>query len=132
VRVRVAAVALVVLSAAACGASSKAPVIGVWQGTLHQTGLPPFTVKANVRSLKSPERNSVHYTGIDCNGHWTYLGRSGSAYRFREVITGGRSATCKGSGTVTLTPAPRGDLRYVFRGGGVVSRGLLSRSVGLA
>jgi len=93
---------------------------------LHQRGLAPFSVTATVRSLTEPKRNTVHYAGIDCHGRWTYLGRSGSAYRFREVITGGRSTSCKGTGTVTLTPTGQG-MRYEFRGGGIVSRGVLYR-----
>lgn len=99
---------------------------GDWRGRLHQRGLAPFTVEATIRSPEKARENTVHYTGIDCSGHWTFLSRNGKTYRFREVIDSGEGDTCKGVGTVTLTD--RGDeLRYVFRGGGVVSRGVLHR-----
>jgi hypothetical protein len=70
---------------------------------------------------------TVHYTDIDCGGNWTYLGRDGSAYRFREVIDRGAGGECKGAGVVTLTPVADDRLAYVFRGGGIESRGPLSR-----
>jgi hypothetical protein len=102
---------------------------GDWRGRLHQQGLAPFTVEATIRSPQKARENTVHYTGIDCSGHWSFLGINGKTYRFREVIDRGEGGTCKGAGTVTLTL--HGDeARYAFRGGGVVSRGVLHR-VGL-
>jgi hypothetical protein len=102
---------------------------GDWRGRLHQQGLPPFTLEATIRSPQKARENTAHYTGIDCSGHWSFLGINGKTYRFREVIDRGKGGTCKGVGTVTLTL--HGDeARYVFRGGGVVSRGVLHR-VGL-
>jgi hypothetical protein len=98
-----------------------------WRGTLRQTGLAPFTITATIRSLGEPGANTVAYSGIDCSGHWRYLGRRGGEYRFLEVIDRGRGGTCKGVGTVTLRPAGADRLRYAFRGGGVESRGVLSR-----
>jgi hypothetical protein len=79
-----------------------------------------------VRSLATSAVNAVHYTGIDCGGHWTYLGTTGTTVRFREVIDSGRSPACKGVGEVTLIRSGA-RLQYRFGGGGVVSRGLLSR-----
>jgi hypothetical protein len=101
-------------------------VLGRWHGELHQRGLAPFRITVTVASLATSEPNTVHYTGLNCGGDWTYLGTSGAAVHFREVIDTGNSSTCKGVGEVTVSrEAAR--LRYQFSGGGVVSRGLLSR-----
>jgi hypothetical protein len=116
-----------VLAATLAAVASTGGVVGTWHGTLHQKGMAPFTVTATIRGLGSSAHNTVRYSGLDCRGRWRYLGRSGRAYRFRETITAGRSKACKGVGRVTLTPRSDGKLGYVFRGGGVVSRGTLSR-----
>jgi hypothetical protein len=50
-------------------------------------------VTATVCGLGRSARNTVHYTGIDCSGRWTYLGRRGASYRFREKITSGTGGT---------------------------------------
>jgi hypothetical protein len=118
---------LLALAGAALAGSASFTILGHWKGRLHQKGLAPFTVTATVRGLSPTSRNTVHYTGINCSGRWTYLGRKGTAYRFREKITSGKGGSCKGVGTVTLTPAGANRVHYVFRGGGVVSRGLLVR-----
>jgi hypothetical protein len=103
---------------------------GRWSGELQQKGLKPFRVDAEIGSLDDPKQNTVHYTGIDCSGNWTFQGREGNAYRFREVIDHGKGGKCKGTGTVTLTPVSADRLDYEFRGGGVESRGVLSRGAG--
>jgi hypothetical protein len=111
-----------------CGGSSGAArfVVGRWHGELHQRAVAPFRITVTVGSLSTTAANRVRYTGINCGGHWTYLGTSGVTVRFREVIDSGRGGKCKGVGEVTLSrEGPR--LRYRFSGGGVVSRGLLSR-----
>jgi hypothetical protein len=109
-------------------ANAVAPIAGEWRGQLHQKGLAPFVVSATIGSDRQPSRNPVHYTGIDCSGNWTYLGTSHETkYRFREVIDRGRGGSCKGVGKVTLTRQAANRLRYEFRGGGIVSRGLLRR-----
>src|SRR5205085_305792 len=91
-------------------------VVGRWHGQLHQRGMAPFRIAVTVGSLSNSRANWVHYTGIDCGGHWTYLGTSGSTVRFREVIESGKSKTCKGVGQVTLT-RDGARLRYRFAGG---------------
>jgi len=101
---------------------------GEWRGELHQQGLAPFHVEATIESLRKSRRNTVHYTEIDCSGNWTFLDRRKGTYRFREVIDRGATATCKSVGTVTLTPRGEDRLSYRFQGGGVVSRGVLSRA----
>jgi hypothetical protein len=107
--------------------AARLSILGRWQGRLHQRGLKPFTVTATIRGFDALSRNTVHYTGIDCSGHWTYLTRSGRSYQFREVITSGRGGKCKGIGRVTLTQVDANHAGDVFRGGGVVSRGVLTR-----
>jgi hypothetical protein len=107
--------------------AARLSVLGRWKGRLHQRGVQPFTVTATIRGFDALSRNTVHYTGIDCSGHWTYLTRSGRSYQFREVITSGRGGKCKGFGRVTLTQVDAKHARYAFRGGGVVSRGVLTR-----
>jgi hypothetical protein len=99
-------------------------ILGTWHGTLHQSGFKPFTVTATIRGTHA--RNTVHYSGLDCRGTWTFLSHRGTTWRFRETITAGRSASCKGTGVVTLR-VDDGKLDYTFRGGGIVSRGTLYR-----
>lgn len=115
-------------SAAAPRAGSEAYVLGRWHGELHQKGMPAFVVGADVRSLTDPKRNTVAYSVIRCDGNWTYRGFAQGAYRFLEVINRGAGASCKGAGQVTLVPEGRDAARYEFRGGGVISRGILHRS----
>lgn len=102
-------------------------IAGTWEGRLRQQWLKPFRVEATIESLDDSADSSVSYTGIDCGGRWTYTGMAGDAFVFRELIDSGEGGDCKGVGTVTLTPAPDGRLDYEFRGGGVTSRGLVSR-----
>lgn len=103
-------------------------ITGSWSGELHQQDLQPFEVTATIGDLDDPAANTVHYSGIDCGGNWTYLGRSVTAYRFREVIDRGAGGSCKGTGLVTLTPVSQDVLAYEFRGGGIESRGRLARA----
>jgi hypothetical protein len=104
-------------------------VKGQWQGTLRQQGVHPFAIGVRIASATDPSRNVVNYGGeIDCSGTWSYLSADGADVRFREVIDRGRGGKCKGTGTVTVRPLDQGaKLRYEFRGGGVVSQGVLSR-----
>lgn len=140
-----ASVAVAALALSACGEKSEptnpgdlpppttqpAParfdITGRFRGTLRQRGLRPFRVAVAITSLRRDGRNPVRYSGLGCSGNWTYLGARAGALRFRERITRGRSRKCKGVGTVTLTPAGADRLGYEFRGGGVVSRGTLTR-----
>jgi hypothetical protein len=102
-------------------------ITGDWSGELRQTGLDPFRVSVSIGSLKDPEQNTVSYTGIDCSGNWTYEGRQGAAFVFREVIDSGDGSDCRGVGTVSLTPFSPEGVDYEFRGGGVESFGVLRR-----
>ena len=92
-------------------------ITGSWRGELTQQGVKPFPVQATIVSLERFKDNTVHYGEIDCSGTWEYLGASETAYRFHEVIDSGRSAKCKGSGTVSLTPLTQDAVAYEFRGG---------------
>jgi len=102
---------------------------GSWTGLLHQRGMRPFRVWARIADPDGGAGNTVRYSGLGCRGRWTALAAAGVAHRFTETITAGAGGACKGSGTVSLRPT--GDpnaLRYVFRGGGVTSSGILRRS----
>jgi hypothetical protein len=107
--------------------SARFEIVGTWEGELSQRGLEPFEVRAEIGDLDDPAANTVHYTGIDCGGNWTFLGLEGSAYRFREVIDRGAGGDCKGMGVVTLRPQSEDTLVYRFQGGGVFSEGTLTR-----
>ena len=104
-------------------------VVGRWQGTLHQKGIKPFPISVSIVSATDPDRNAVHYGGeIDCSGTWRYVDADGPRVMFRETITSGKGAKCKGSGDVTVR-AQAGKpekLAYAFRGDGVQSTGVLA------
>ena len=128
------------LALAACGEREE-PVIttaeqpqfeitGPWAGELRQKGRKPFEVEASIVSLERSKQNTVRYSGIDCSGSWDFLGATSTAYRFREVIDRGKSKSCKGKGTVELTPLTQNSVDYEFRGGGVTSAGRLDRRLG--
>ena len=105
-------------------------ITGTWSGELRQKGRKPFEVEASIVSLERSKQNTVRYSGIDCSGSWDFLGATSTAYRFREVIDRGKSKSCKGKGTVELTPLTQNSVDYVFRGGGVTSAGRLDRRLG--
>src|SRR3954453_22222545 len=129
--------AALVLALAGCGSGGESTstgtvgqgaLAGIWTGRLHQQGMDPFTVIATIASPAGSSGNTVHYTGINCSGKWSYLDSSGLDHRFREVIDRGKGGKCKGIGVVTLTTGSSTDrLGYEFRGGGVTSRGSLRR-----
>lgn len=109
---------------------AETTIKGTWTGTLTQRMTPDFTVTATIRSFnRFTARNSVRYGApLNCRGHWRFLSSKGSTYRFRETITSGDSASCKGSGTVVLRAKSDPErLEYRFTGGGVTSRGTLRR-----
>lgn len=111
----------------ATATEGDAEITGEWRGRLEQKGLKPFVVTAEIRDLDRPEGNTVHYTRIDCSGHWSYLGKDGRGYRFRETIDRGEGGTCTGTGVVVVTPISADRLDYSFTGGGVRSEGVLDR-----
>jgi hypothetical protein len=127
---RVVLIAAFSLAAFPAGAAafSSTELKGTWHGELRQTGLKPFTVTVTIRSLHDANRNPVRYSGLDCTGTWAFLGSDGGGrFRFREVITAGKSPTCKGAGTVSLVALSAGALSYRFSGGGVSSAGVIRR-----
>ena len=105
-----------------------ANVVGDWSGELHQKGLEPFEVRAQVHSPKDSRPSLVHYSGIDCSGDWTLIKVTGDTVQYRETIDRGEGGECKGTGTVELTPIDEKRLDYRFRGGGVESAGVLERA----
>jgi hypothetical protein len=111
-------------------------ISGRWIGKLHQKGLPPFRIAADIGS---DSMGHVAYTGIDCGGSWQLTGVSQSLppqYAFTETIEEGAGGSCKGTGTVSLSPiqddAPNSpaysQMTYRFTGGGVTSSGQLRRT----
>ena len=111
-------------------------IAGRWTGTLHQKGMKPFEIGVDIGSDGNAE---VAYTGIECGGEWTIdevLPATPPRYVFTEKIKEGAGSSCKGSGTVSLSPiqghAPNrpayNRVNYSFTGGGVTSRGLLHRT----
>ena len=110
-------------------------IANAWAGKLHQSGLAPFKIAVDITASGE---GRVAYTGIGCGGDWTLQGVQPSTpprYLFTEEITEGAGGSCKGRGTVTLSPiqnhAPNRPaytrMNYSFTGGGVTSRGLLHR-----
>jgi hypothetical protein len=111
-------------------------ISGNWTGTLHEEGLPPFEIAVDIGADSTGE---VAYTGIECGGGWTLDGVQTSIpphYTFTEQINEGAGGTCKGTGTVSVSPiqsySPNepayNRLNYRFSGGGVTSAGLLHRT----
>jgi hypothetical protein len=111
-------------------------ISGRWIGKLHQKGLPPFRIAADIGS---DSMGRVAYTGIECAGSWELDGVSESLppqYAFTETIEEGAGGSCKGTGTVSLSPiqddAPNSpaysQMTYTFTGGGVTSSGTLRRT----
>jgi hypothetical protein len=109
-------------------AGPAAEVAGDWTGQLTQKGLKPFQVAVRI----DPSGNGqVAYTGIRCGGSWGLGPVQESApptYNFRETIRRGAGGKCKGTGNVQIVPAADGTLGYNFTGGGVTSRGTLTRT----
>ncbi|MDP9188263.1 MAG: hypothetical protein M3O25_03325 [Actinomycetota bacterium] len=143
----VAALACLVLAAlglglAACGEKEEpdlssattapepraAEVAGDWTGQLTQKGLAPFQVAVRIEPAGS---GTVAYTGINCGGVWALgpvrpaEGSTVPRFFFRETIQSGAGGSCKGNGSVTITPAG-GSLSYEFVGGRAESRGTLT------
>lgn len=124
------AAALATASPATSTSVAAESLMGTWKGTLTQQDMPNFTVTATIRTLdRSSTKNPVFYGApLHCKGHWRFLDREGSVYRFRETITSGHSSSCKGTGTVKLTWKGGDRARYRFSGGGVTSGGTLKRT----
>jgi hypothetical protein len=111
-------------------------ISGNWTGKLHQKGQPPFKIAVDIGADSTAQ---VAYSGIECGGGWTLDGVQTSVpprYLFTEEIKKGAGGTCKGTGTVSISPIQGNSpsepaynqLSYEFSGGGVTSRGLLHRT----
>jgi hypothetical protein len=136
--------ALTTMGLASCGEedepdedSAGAPreLTGDWTGQLTQEGLPPFAIAVRIEPHDSSSPTRVAYTGIDCGGTWRSSGTLESnppQHLFTEEIDQGAGGNCKGSGGVKLIPRPGKNqstrLQYEFDGGGITSRGVLSRT----
>jgi hypothetical protein len=121
------------------GPAQKSDLEGNWGGRLNQNGLPSFEIAVRFHAGSDTR---VAYAGIECGGTWTGEGELLSnppIYLFNEEIDSGAGGECKGSGHVSLDPDKpcRGskaedcryytNLEYRFDGGGVTSKGILTR-----
>jgi hypothetical protein len=55
----------------AAGEGITRQISGRWTGTLHQKGLKPFEIAADIGADGEAR---VAYTGIECGGEWTFEG----------------------------------------------------------
>lgn len=125
---------VVVAALALAGPAASSPSIrslpGDWSGTLHQQGVAVGAVSFEIRRYgSSTPTGSVSYAGLGCRGRWTFLGldRSGTAFRFREVITHGVSDACKGVGIVRLRVIDGRTLAYRWTNGHLISAAIVNR-----
>jgi hypothetical protein len=136
VRWLIALLAVPALLSTGCGGGSSSgdeaagSIAGDWIGTLKQRGLAPFRIAVRIEASAA---GRVAYTGIECGGRWNLdeiLESKPPVYEFTEQINEGAGGECKGTGLVSVEHRTIGDpgLHYEFRGGGVVSRGLLHRT----
>jgi hypothetical protein len=119
-------------TAAVKGLPARAAAIaGDWRGTLEQKGLAHFQIGVRIDPSGTAR---VAYTGIDCAGVWEpgrFVSFQSHYFAFTERINRGAGGECKGTGRVKayldLTTG-EGKLHYRFAGGGVRSRGVLTRT----
>lgn len=114
----------------AAGSPSIRSIVGDWSGTLHQQGSAAGAVSFRIRRAgSSTPTGAVAYAGLGCRGRWTFLGldRTGTAFRFREVVTRGASRLCKGVGIVRLTVVNGRTLAYRWTDGRLISAAIASR-----
>lgn len=123
------ALALVVVAllaapvAAWADGDGRADLRGTWTGTL--IGVEPSITA----TLRLGDVDRIRFRGgIECRGVLTYVGRRGSAFRYRERITASSSRGCVRLGIVHLTPRANGTVVYQWWGGGLRARAILRRS----
>jgi hypothetical protein len=127
---------LAVLAAlAAAGPASASPpirsILGDWAGMLHQQGVEVGSVGFRIARVgSSTPTGMVSYPELACGGRWTFLGldRTGTAFRFREVITRGAGDTCKKVGIVRLRVVGGRTLAYRWTDGQLISAATVMRS----
>lgn len=119
---------------------STADLAGAWEGTATSTSTPDFTfpVSATVAVSATGRPTGLARLGapVNCSGAWQPVSRSGRTAVFSEVILNDSGDRCIRDGTVRLSPASGGRLRYVWTKGGDGSvayldpRGVSGRWVG--
>ena len=129
--------ALVATAAAASPAmawTGAGLVAGTWHGTAQSRAKPDFTfpVQANVSLAAdgTPSANVQLQSPLGCRVHWTATAQRGAVTTFAETIVRDPLHKCTAGGTVTLSPASGGRVRYVWTQGDLASFGYLDGLAG--
>lgn len=100
---------------------TTAALAGSWEGTARSTTDPDFTfpVATTVAVAATGRPTGLARLGapINCTGAWQPVARSGRTTVFAETIVGDPGDRCIKGGTVRLSPAGNGRLRYVWTKG---------------
>jgi hypothetical protein len=108
---------------------ATAPLAGAWSGTASSTSAADFTfpVTASVAVSATGRPTGVVRLGdpINCSARWIPVSTSGRATVFSESIAANAGDKCVNNGTVRLSSASDGRLRYVWRKGDAGSVGYL-------
>lgn len=99
----------------------SAALAGAWTGTATSTTDSTFTFPASatveVSATGRPTGRSYLGAPVDCSGTWIPVSRSGATFTFTESITQKVGTTCINGGTVRLSAASGGRLRYAWSKG---------------
>jgi len=100
---------------------ATADLAGAWAGTAASTTVPDFTfpVTATVAVSATGRPTGLARLGapVNCGGAWQPVSRSGRATVFSETILDDAGDRCIKDGTVRLSAASGGRLRYVWTKG---------------
>lgn len=114
---------------------STAALAGTWTGTATSTAVADFTFPVTatiaVSETGRPTGGAVLGPPVNCAGNWTPVSRSGLVATFAERILADQGDRCIKGGTVRLSPASGGRLRYVWMKGNAGSVAYL-RPAGLS
>lgn len=98
--------------------ASSASLAGAWTGTAASTAVAglTFPVSATVAVSATGRPSGVSMLGdpVNCAGTWTPVSTARRTTMFSERIAGGAAGRCIDDGTVRLSPASGGRLRYVW------------------
>jgi hypothetical protein len=111
------------------GGGLPATFLGTWEGRGSQTDQEgDWTIRANlVGGQPGAIIGTIAYPSLDCTGDLTLRLATPSSLEVVERITAGR---CVDGGTITLTPAGDGRLRFDWRleGYPATAEGMLQRA----